>query len=342
MSIALVVGSGSAGRRHAAALLARDPARRVLLVRRPGSTTPDGPLQALGVEVRSQLGEALEHAPTLAVVANPAPWHAEVAATLLDAGCQVMVEKPVVASLHDGSTQRLALHPRAHGHLLVGYHLRFGDVLPQVAAWIDAGAIGTPRAARFQVGQHLGSWRPGTDARLGVSARAELGGGVLLELSHELDAVAAVFGEPIVEVGRCELRHDGAPTDGTVETVADLELRLRSGTPCSVHLDMTSSTPVRRWTIEGTEGSVQADLLASRVERRRSGGAGDEHHFPDGERERAERRLMAHLEDLPAHGVAPGCGIEDGLATVAVVEAARASAAGACAVRVARDDRSAA
>jgi predicted dehydrogenase len=336
------VGSGSAGRRHATALLARDPARRVLLVRRPDSTTPDGPLQALGVEVLSDLDDALGRAPTIAVVASPAPWHAEMATTLLDAGCQVMVEKPVVASLHEGSTRRLAEHPRAHDHLLVGYHLRFGDVLPQVAAWIRTGAIGTPRAARFRVGQHLGSWRPGTDAHLGVSARVELGGGVLLELSHELDAVAAVFGEPITEVDRCELRHDGAPTDGIVETVAQLEVRLRSGTPCSVHLDMTSTAPVRRWTIEGTEGSVEADLLASRVELRRLDGEVAEHRFPDGERDRAERRLIAHLEDLSTHEVAPGCGIEDGLAAVAVVEAARTSAAGACSVQVEHGDRSAA
>jgi hypothetical protein len=154
--------------------------------------------------------------------------------------------------------------------------------------------------------------------------------------------VAAVFGEPIAEVDRCELRHDGAPTDGVVETVAELELRLRSGTPCSVHLDMTSTTPVRRWTIEGAEGSIDADLLAARVELRRLDGAADEHRFPDGERDRAERRLIAHLEDLSVHGVAPGCGIEDGLAAVAVVEAARASAAGLCAVQVEHRDRSAA
>lgn len=338
----MVVGSGSAGRRHAAALIAHDPARRVVVVRRPDSTTPDGSLQALGAVVVSDLDDALEQAPTLAVVASPAPWHADAATSLLDADCQVLVEKPVVASLRDGSTQRLAVHPRAPEHLLVGYHLRFGDVLPQVAAWIDAGAIGTPRSARFEVGQHLDQWRPGTDAHRGVSARVELGGGVLLELSHELDAVAAVLGEPITEVDRCELRHDGAPTDGVVETVAELELRLRSGTPCSVHLDMTSTTPVRRWTIEGSEASIEADLLAARVELRRSDGTIDEHRCAHGERDRAERRLIAHLEGLTAHGVAPGCGIEDGLATVAVVEAARASAAGACAVQVDHGDRSAA
>jgi predicted dehydrogenase len=342
VSCALVVGSGSAGRRHAAALLARESGRRVLVVRRPDSTTPVEPLHALGVEVLPSLQQALEHEPTLAVVASPAPWHAHAATTLLDAGCCVMVEKPVVASLQAESTRRLRAHPHARDRLLVGYHLRFGDVLPRVAGWIRSGAIGSPLAARFTVGQHLGSWRPGTDADRGVSARAELGGGVLLELSHELDALTAVLDEPITVVAGCELRRDGAPTDGVVETVADLELRLRSGTRCSVHLDMTSRTPVRRWAIKGTEGTIDADLLTSRVELRRPDSAVDARSFPDGERDRAGRRLIAHLEDLAVQGVAPGCGIDDGLATVAVVEAARRSAAEACTIDVDRADRSAA
>lgn len=312
------------------------------MVRRPDSPTPLEQLTELGVEVVSSLEDALRAAPTLAVVASPAPWHPADATALLDAGCHVLVEKPVAAALHTTSTQRMAAHPHAHDRLLVGYHLRFSEVLAQVVTWIGQGGVGTPTAARLVVGQHLSAWRPGTEAQLGVSARAELGGGVLLELSHELDVATVVLDAPVVAIERCTLRHDGAPTDGIVETVADLDLRLRSGQSCSVHLDMTSHTPQRRWTVEGTEGTVEADVLASRVSLRRRDGTVEDRSIPTGDRDRAEHRMIAHLEDMTANGVAPRCGIDDGLAAVAVVEAARRSAALAGPVAVEQLDRSAA
>jgi predicted dehydrogenase len=44
------------------------------------------------------------------------------------------------------------------------------------------------------VGQHLADWRPGRDHRTGYSAKAELGGGALRDLSHELDLALWLFG----------------------------------------------------------------------------------------------------------------------------------------------------
>ena len=45
-----------------------------------------------------------------------------------------------------------------------------------------------------EVGQYLPDWRPGTDYKSGVSAQKDLGGGALLELSHELDYLQWFFG----------------------------------------------------------------------------------------------------------------------------------------------------
>ena len=51
------------------------------------------------------------------------------------------------------------------------------------------------RRLRCEIGQYLPLWRPGSDYRLGVSANRALGGGVLLELSHELDYLRWIFGD---------------------------------------------------------------------------------------------------------------------------------------------------
>jgi predicted dehydrogenase len=45
------------------------------------------------------------------------------------------------------------------------------------------------------VGQYLPSWRPEVDYRVSYSAKKEEGGGVLRDLSHELDLLNFLFGE---------------------------------------------------------------------------------------------------------------------------------------------------
>ena len=50
---------------------------------------------------------------------------------------------------------------------------------------------------RYRSRSILPDWRPQSDYRKGVSAIKKLGGGVLLELSHEIDYATWLFGNPI-------------------------------------------------------------------------------------------------------------------------------------------------
>lgn len=324
---AVVVGSGSAGRRHAAALRTALPTCEIVVVRRPDSAQPVGILREVGAALVPSLDTALSSAVDVAIVAGPAPFHARAALALMRTGARVLIEKPLASTTSDAIEIRdtaEALGTR----LVVGYHLRYTDVVPHLRSLIAAGSIGVPIGFHFAVGQHLDQWRPGSDPRQSVTARRDLGGGVLLELSHELDGARFVLGERIGDFDTVEasLGFTGAPTDGTVETTADLELSSTSGLHGKVHLDMVSAVPHRRWEITGTEGTLVADLLSGVIEKRsRSitdlvfGPA-----LPD-ERNRAEGRL---IEDLitsdPA--VPPRCSGDDGVAAVELVDAARSSA----------------
>ena len=73
--------------------------------------------------------------------------------------------------------------------------LRFLETLQCFRAEMAAGRIGAVHAVRCEIGQYLPAWRPDADYRTTVSAQKALGGGVLLELSHELDLLRWVFGE---------------------------------------------------------------------------------------------------------------------------------------------------
>lgn len=330
MRRAIIVGSGSAGRRHALALRTLDPEIAITVVQRPESVQPREELQSLDVSFASTLDEALAVSGDVCpadfcIVANPSTLHADVAVRLLRLNSPVLIEKPLAADLLSAKEIQTA-ELQSDNQALLGYHLRFGDLLPELRRLVHLGVIGAPTGFSLSVGQHLGSWRTGTEAAASVSARAELGGGVLLELSHELDALCFALDCTATSVTHCDLRFDGAPTDGEVETVAEVELVTSAGIAGSVHLDMVADEPVRDWVILGTEGTLRVDALRSTIRHEQPDGTANTiAEFAGGERDRAEHRLIEHLLELSNPEIHPRCTTEDGILALAIIDAARKS-----------------
>lgn len=186
----LIVGLGSIGMRHL--LLAREllPNADIRVLRH--QECPSIPEHANGCF--SRLNQALDFAPQIAVIANPSTFHMNVAQPLAQAGVHLLVEKPLSAST-DGVLQLLNDCRERGTTLLIGYNLRFLPSLKRFHEWLSQNVIGRVLSVRCEIGQYLPSWRPDTDYRQGVSARRELGGGALLELSHEIDYLRWIFGE---------------------------------------------------------------------------------------------------------------------------------------------------
>ena len=62
---------------------------------------------------------------------------------------------------------------------------------------ISSGAIGSLYFAEIEVGQYLPAWSPLSDYRESYSARKERGGGAASDLSHEIDYMRYLFGDPV-------------------------------------------------------------------------------------------------------------------------------------------------
>lgn len=277
------------------------------------------------IRIVTSLNQLPDTTVTVGVVASPATLHRASFAALAARCRAILLEKPVATNMRDAESI-VATASSAGVPVTVGYHLRCTDTVLRLRDLIGNCAIGEVTWFDLSVGQHLNLWRPTAAARESVSARVELGGGVLNELSHEIDAVRHLFGH--VTAVSATLQHDRAPTDGVVDTVADLQVRTASGLTGTVHLDMVSDPPHRRWQIAGDRGTLHADLLTGRIEVRGDGNADVVvDGVGPGERDRAEDRLVANLLDLADGAGAPICTLDDGVAVVAVVEAARRSAA---------------
>ncbi|MCP5372618.1 MAG: Gfo/Idh/MocA family oxidoreductase [Hyphomicrobiales bacterium] len=317
----LIVGYGSAGRRHLAAARALVPGLRVTLLRRPGGDTGAG----AGAEaVVHDLAAALAAKPDLAVVATPAPLHLEAATALVAAGVPVLVEKPLADS-PAGVPDLLRAQAARGTPLLVGYCLRHDRAWSAVGRALADGRIGAPVWAGAQVGQYLPDWRPGTDHRAGVSGRADLGGGVLLELSHEIDLLRAALGE-VAAVTASLGRVGGLGVE--VEDCADLILHFAGGAMGNLHLDMVQRAPVRQCRIAGAEGTLEWDGIA-RTARLYTAAAGRWQVLDDGAGADVDamfRAQFAHFLDCAAGRCPPRVTAADGLRVLEVVAAARHSA----------------
>src|SRR5262249_39063512 len=130
-----------------------------------------------------------------AIIASPASAHLEAALALADAGIHLLVEKPI-ANSSEGVHELIERCRKHQLVLMVGYNLRFMPSLRRAKQMIESGVIGTVLSARVEVGQYLPQWRPHADYRQGVTAQSALGGGALLELSHDIDYILWILGLP--------------------------------------------------------------------------------------------------------------------------------------------------
>lgn len=320
----LIVGHGSIGKRHLR--IARetlpDADIRVLL-HQPRHATPEFANGCFG-----KIEEACAFAPQVAVIANPAPFHNDTAIALAGASSHLLIEKPISHAVNGVAV--LLQRVREKGLILqVGYTLRYLPSLEKFRELIHDGAIGRVLSVRCEIGQYLPSWRQDSDYRLGVSARKELGGGVLLELSHELDYLRWIFGE-VAWVSAWIGRQSALEID--VEDTAHLTLGFEpdgSGRTlvAAVNLDFIRHDTTRQCTAIGEQGSLRWNGLTGEVEQQPAGSVAWRpvfHHAH--QRDDSYQAQWQHFLHCVQGGQPPCVSGHDGLAVLRIVEAARASA----------------
>ena len=317
----LIAGLGSIGRRHLRNLLALGE-RDIILYRSRLSTMPDDELA--GFPVETNLEAALAHRPDAVIVANPTSLHLSVAIPAAEAGCHLLLEKPVSHSLEHIEDLRSAAQ-RGGGQILVGFQFRFHPTLQIAVRLLEEEAIGRPVAARSHWGEYLPNWHPWEDYRRGYAALADLGGGVVLTLCHPLDYLGWLLGKPDLAwaytgtLGNLEI---------AVEDVAEIGLRFPGGAVGSVHLDYLQQPATHCLEIVGTQGTIRWNNADGALQLYRSAKAVWESFAPP---EGFERNWM-FIEEMRhflavIHGHAsPCCTLENGIHTLELAIQALSSA----------------
>ena len=301
---ALIVGLGSMGRRHLANFRTLETEADITVWQQHSRPGPGEPLPAGADRVVHSLEDALHARPEAAVVASPASRHVETALVLAQQGIHLLVEKPLSHTL-EGVDDLLELCHSRNLTLQVGYNFRFYRPLQIIRQALLEGRIGHVLAVGAEVGQYLPQWRTGADYRQGVSARSDLGGGAVLELSHELDYCRWLAGE--VKSVSAQIAHL-SDLEIDVEDTAEIILQFNNGAIGSVHLDMVQRSPTRSCRIIGAEGTIAWDGNSHQVRRFSAGSNCWEDMHPARELDRNEMylaELQHFLEGLrgPRGGV---------------------------------------
>jgi predicted dehydrogenase len=216
--------------------------------------------------------------------------------------------------------------------VLVGFQFRFHPGLQKIADLLRQAAIGQPLSVRAHWGEYLPGWHPWEDYRGGYSARQDLGGGVILTLSHPLDYLRWLFGEVkalwCFSAGRAGLGLD-------VEDTAEIGLQFADGVIGSLHLDYNQRPPAHYLEIIGTQGTLRWDNADGAVHLYRSedgassSGSPAWEVFPSPagfERNHLFLAEMRHFIQVARGEAESLCTLEDGIQALKLADAAKASA----------------
>lgn len=243
----LVLGCGSAGRRHLANLngLGHDV-----------WATDQVQVALDAVAERYHLTHAvLDSRLDAAVIATSPHMHTEGALSAVRDGTNVFIEKPLSNKL-DG-VETLISEVEERGLVAqIGFNMRFHRDLMDLKQRIVDGQLGQVLHVRAEFGQWLPDWRPDRDYRQTYSAKRAEGGGAIMDAAvHAIDYVRWLVGSEVETVTAIANRTGALEID--CEDVADIILTFQSGVTANIHADLLDKTYRQRCVIVGTERSAE-------------------------------------------------------------------------------------
>lgn len=223
-----MVGCGAVAERGHLPAIAKSEISRISVLVDPNQTRTEELAAKFDVENTSTAYEHIADLADAAVVAVPHNLHAQVATSLLSQGLDVLVEKPMAATV--AGCQQMIGAAEEHGRLLTVGQMRRFLHNAQFAKWVvQAGILGPIQSFNFQEG-NVYNWPVQS---VSFFNKETTGGGVLIDAgAHVLDLLLWWFGDG----EEIEYRDDNF---GGVEADCLVRLETASGIPGTVELSRT-------------------------------------------------------------------------------------------------------
>tara|TARA_Y100001970_G_scaffold15871_1_gene17853 strand:+ start:38643 stop:39563 length:921 start_codon:yes stop_codon:yes gene_type:complete len=238
----LVIGYGSIGRRHAKILQNIKKVSNIYIL----TNQNDIPYKTI-----DSLEKIIDLNPDYIVIASSTSKHFSHLKFLVEnlSNKKILVEKPLFNSNYDLDVK--------NNKVFVGYNLRFHPILQKIKSAVFGKKIWN---VQIFCGSYLPDWRSKKNYRLTSSAKKKLGGGVLLDLSHELDYTRWFFQDSSIHT-----KYVVNEKISNLEIDSD-DILLFSGligdkTHIHISLNYFTRKPARQILLDGENISIQANLI---------------------------------------------------------------------------------
>ena len=186
----LIIGLGSIALKHIKALQELYPSVVIYALRRKGEPSKG----IKGVIEIFDMDEIAVDTLSFILISNPTAVHYDTIQKVIRYKKPLFIEKPLFGALSKEAND-LVMEVGRQGILTyVACNLRFLESIVKIKELLVGRRV---NEVNVYCGSYLPDWRPNVDFRKVYSANKEMGGGVHIDLIHELDYVYWLFGVPI-------------------------------------------------------------------------------------------------------------------------------------------------
>ena len=186
----LIIGLGSIALKHIKALQELYPSVVIYALRRKG----EPPKRIKRVIEVFDIDDIEIDTISFILISNPTAVHYQTIKEVIAYKKPLLIEKPLFGALSKEANNLVTEVEKREIPTYVACNLRFLECIAKTKELLVGKRV---NEVNVYCGSYLPDWRPNVDFRKVYSANKEMGGGVHIDLIHELDYVYWLFGAPI-------------------------------------------------------------------------------------------------------------------------------------------------
>jgi predicted dehydrogenase len=256
----LVIGAGSIGERHIRNLWSLGYTNLYVYRQR---NLPFRDIGEANVKILLNWEDVEALKPFACIIATPTSQHITQVIACIKLGSHVLVEKPLSHNLEQ-TTELLKLVEQKNVYLRIAYMQRFHPLVKKLKQYVEEKTFGNLLSITAKWGDYLPAWHPWEDYRQSYAAKRELGGGVALTLSHEIDIVNWLAqSKPLTYF---TLKNYSSKLEMDVESGCDILIKYENGLSGNIQLNYFEKTPERYVKLVFDEASVSFEYFNNLIE----------------------------------------------------------------------------
>lgn len=305
----LVIGAGSIGERHINNL--KEIYSGEILIYEANSERATFICKTYDVK-NVTLEEGLKSCDTV-LICTGTDSHLELLTKVLKNDCNVFVEKPVSHSI---KSIKKVLKLQKDKVVHIGYNLRFEKGINLIKEKIESGSLGKTLSCRAKFTSYLPLRHPERDYRDEYVCK-KIGGGVALDVSHEIDYLYYLFGA-VKEIKSFSKKI--SDLEMQAEDNVDALIQFKNGVIANVHLDFLTMPYQRHLEITASNATLFWDFSAKKININYNDKKSEEIIYHEDINKSYLNELRAFLTEINTSKKTNACDLNQGIEVLKIID----------------------